>query len=266
MTLAYVKIPSVVICLSYKGKDQRNIEDLHDFVFRLPIIEYRNKTWSNLDLALALKKDVIRALISHTGAIIGNKFTKSRPSVAQQHRLRELATSSVLFTPATQDSLQEFSDTSSGIATSSIDVRERSKSPRRSFASNGSSSLRPTSAGSSGANSFHSSGRGPGIPSSLSMTKSNPSSHYETDAEGGNARHSGDSYSFKSQGYNNKRGNDFLSGALGRKLQALGGKRRDTTETVSSPSAAHVEDQSDAGSLKRKLLNGKKIFGGHGHE
>ncbi|EHL02627.1 putative UPF0648 protein C3H5.09c [Glarea lozoyensis 74030] len=76
MTLAYVKIPSVVLCLSYKGKGDRNIEDVHDFVFRLPMIEYRNKTWSNLDLALALKKDVIKALISHTGAIIGNKFTR----------------------------------------------------------------------------------------------------------------------------------------------------------------------------------------------
>ncbi|CCD53871.1 hypothetical protein BofuT4_P130510.1 [Botrytis cinerea T4] len=62
MTLAYVKIPSVVLCLSYKGKGDRNIEDVHDFVFRLPAIEYRNKTWSNLDLALALKKDAINLL------------------------------------------------------------------------------------------------------------------------------------------------------------------------------------------------------------
>ena len=30
MTLAYVKIPSVVLCLSYKGKGERNIEDVHD--------------------------------------------------------------------------------------------------------------------------------------------------------------------------------------------------------------------------------------------
>ncbi|KAL8969170.1 MAG: hypothetical protein Q9183_002122 [Haloplaca sp. 2 TL-2023] len=76
MTLAYVKIPSVVLCLSYKGRGDRNIEDVHDFVFRMPVLEYRNKTWSNLDLALRLKKDVIKALISHTGAIIGNKFSK----------------------------------------------------------------------------------------------------------------------------------------------------------------------------------------------
>ena len=96
MTLAYVKIPSVVLCLSYKGRGERNIEDVHDFVFRMPALEYRNKTWSNLDLALRLKRDVIKALISHTGAIIGNKFSHHRPNKNQQSRLREIANSSSL--------------------------------------------------------------------------------------------------------------------------------------------------------------------------
>ena len=88
MTLAYVKIPSVVLCLSYKGRGERNIEDVHDFVFRMPALEYRNKTWSNLDLALRLKRDVMKALISHTGAIIGNKFSHHRPTRRQQSRDR----------------------------------------------------------------------------------------------------------------------------------------------------------------------------------
>lgn len=96
MTLAYVKIPSMVLCLSYKGKGQRNFEDVHDLVFRMPTLEYRNKTWSNLDLALQLKKDVIRALISHTGAIIGNKFSHNRPSKHTQSRLRQIANSSAM--------------------------------------------------------------------------------------------------------------------------------------------------------------------------
>ena len=91
MTLAYVKIPSVVLCLSYKGRGERNIMDVHNFVFRMPVLEYRNKTWSNLDLALRLKKDVIRALISHTGAILGNKLSKHGPNKHQRSRLRELA-------------------------------------------------------------------------------------------------------------------------------------------------------------------------------
>jgi hypothetical protein len=96
MTLAYVKVPSVVLCLSYKGKGERNLEDVRDLVFRMPTIEYRNKTWSNLDLAMQLKKDVIRALISHAGAIIANKISHTRPSKNQSSRLREFANSSSL--------------------------------------------------------------------------------------------------------------------------------------------------------------------------
>ncbi|QSZ37132.1 hypothetical protein DSL72_009225 [Monilinia vaccinii-corymbosi] len=155
MTLAYVKIPSVVLCLSYKGKGERNLEDIHDFVFRLPMIEYRNKTWSNLDLALALKKDVIRALISHTGAIIGNKFSKHRPNIAQQSRLRELATSSVVLsqTPSSNDDSYENSDTSSNLAASPTDTRhsDRSKSRERtkSFASSRNGVEAPASGSSS---------------------------------------------------------------------------------------------------------------------
>jgi hypothetical protein len=96
MTLAHVKVNDVVLCMSYKGKGEHNLEDLHDFVFRLPVLEYSNKTWSNLDLALRLKKDVIKALISHAPAILGNKFSHHRPSKQQQKRFREQASSSQL--------------------------------------------------------------------------------------------------------------------------------------------------------------------------
>ena len=100
MTLAYVKITSVVLCLSYQGRGERNIEDVHEFVFRMPVIEYRNKTWSNLDLALHLKRDVIKALISHTGALISNKLLHHRPSKQQQSKLREVAYNSTLLSTA----------------------------------------------------------------------------------------------------------------------------------------------------------------------
>lgn len=131
MTFAYIKMPSVVLCLSYKGKGDRNFEDVHDFVFRLPTIEYRNKTWSNLDLALALKSRVIKALISHTGAIIGNKFSKHRPNTAQQSKLRELATSSVLLATPTAESRDNSGDDSSSLyGNSPVDF---SRSPPRSI-------------------------------------------------------------------------------------------------------------------------------------
>ncbi|KAL6721540.1 Protein SABRE [Lecanora helva] len=116
MTLAYVKIPSVVLCLSYKGKGERNIEDVHNFVFRMPVLEYRNKTWSNLDLALRLKKDVIRALISHTGAIIGNKLSHRHPTKQLQGRLRESVNSSLLLSSTdSQENTGAFSSETSSI-------------------------------------------------------------------------------------------------------------------------------------------------------
>jgi Golgi-body localisation protein domain/RNA pol II promoter Fmp27 protein domain len=132
MTLAHIKLDSVVICLSYKGKGDRNLEDLHDFVFRMPVLEYRNKTWSNLDLALRLKKDFIRALISHTGAIIGNKF-HHRPH-RQQTRLRGAASTSQSL--SNDDTVANTPSTSeAGSLVSYTPRMERSISPRRSFAS-----------------------------------------------------------------------------------------------------------------------------------
>lgn len=99
MTLSYVKIPSMVLCLSYKGQGKRNIEDVHDLVFKMPTLEYRNKTWSNLDLAMQLKKDVVRALISHAGAIVGNKFSHHKPNKQVTSKLRELASRSTFMSP-----------------------------------------------------------------------------------------------------------------------------------------------------------------------
>lgn len=149
MTFSHIKLPSVVLCLSYKGKGDRNIEDVHDFVFRLPTIEYHNKMWSNLDLALALKSRVIKALISHTGAIIGNKF-RHRPTTAQQSKLRELASSSAIIGTATTSDSQTISgdDSSSIFGSATVDF---SRSPPQSIQGSNSSIPIPrsTSRGSS---------------------------------------------------------------------------------------------------------------------
>jgi hypothetical protein len=149
MTFASIKMPSVVLCLSYRGKDNRNIEDVHDFVFRMPTIEWQNKTWSNLDLALALKKAVVKALISHTGALIGNKFSKHRPNAEQRNKLRELASSSVLIAPSSSGGSQHYpgslndSDDSSMYGSSPVDF---SRSPPRSIrAGSTHSSIPPSS-------------------------------------------------------------------------------------------------------------------------
>jgi len=177
MTFAYIKMPSVVLCLSYKGKGERNLEDVHDFVFKLPAIELRNKTWSNLDLAMNVKNHVIRALISHTGAIISNKISKHRPNTAQQSKLRELATSSVLLaTPALSNTGDNSDDSSSLLGTSPVDY---SRSPPRSLrdSQSGSSVLQRPNSRSSSIASSHSYSRngshsrsGNNTPSFMMMT------------------------------------------------------------------------------------------------
>lgn len=151
MTLAHVKVHDVVLCLSYKGKSEHNLEDLHDFVFRLPDLEYRNKTWSNLDLALRLKKDVIKALISHTPAILGNKFSYHRPSKQQQKRQqeRELASSSMVL--ANSDSVKNppQSDKSQSLASFDSNSGHSVSPSRKSFQSGASPLARTNSMGSS---------------------------------------------------------------------------------------------------------------------
>lgn len=185
MTFAHIKMPSVVLCLSYKGKDQRNFEDVHDFVFRLPTIEWQNKTWSNLDLALALKKAVMKALISHTGAIIGNKFSKHRPNAEQRNKLREMANSSVLIAPINTSgaastyagSINDSDDSSSLYGASPVDY---SRSPPQSRGSTHSSMMpfpRPESRGSSMSGVSHMTGgsaHAPNVPAFLTMTPPTP--------------------------------------------------------------------------------------------
>ncbi|KAG9253788.1 golgi-body localization protein domain-containing protein [Emericellopsis atlantica] len=137
MTFSYIRLQSVVLCVSYKGKEQRNFEDVHNFVFRLPTIEWQNKTWSSMDLTMAFKKACMRALLSHTGAIIGNKFSRHRPTAEQRTKLRDLASSSVLIAPSSSagsqncaGSMQDSDDSSSMYAHSPVDF---SRSPPRSL-------------------------------------------------------------------------------------------------------------------------------------
>ncbi|KAI6244427.1 hypothetical protein HI914_07571 [Erysiphe necator] len=116
MTFANVKINSVVLCLSYKGKSERNLEDIHNLVFRLPDLEYRNKTWR---------------------AIVANKF-KHRPSAAQQNRIRELASNSLILPSSSQEAPFDYSDAASSPSASvnkRTSTNERSNNSERSVSS-----------------------------------------------------------------------------------------------------------------------------------
>jgi hypothetical protein len=199
MTLTYVNIASMVLCLSYKGKGQRNIvTDVHDLVFRMPMLEYRNKTWSNFDLINHLRKEVVRALFSHSGAILGNMFSSHRPSKQQQNRLREMANSSIVLggglnsesssTIAARDrSKRKLSDAASTFPAFDDDFDDNASGyqsegqPRSSFASQRGSTYsqeEPTIASASGASSMS----GVGASRHFAMTP--------IKATNGNLRHS----------------------------------------------------------------------------
>jgi hypothetical protein len=75
-----ILIPSSHHCVSYKGRrgDASNIEDIEGVTLRLGDVEYNNKTWSWYDLAQAIKKDMVRLLLSNTGAIVREKFKRKQ--------------------------------------------------------------------------------------------------------------------------------------------------------------------------------------------
>ncbi|XP_015914174.1 protein hobbit [Parasteatoda tepidariorum] len=74
-TFFSIKIPEVPLRVSYKGKKDKNIEDVHELSLLLSTIEYHNKTWTWLDLLMALKNDAKKILLSQA---IKQKLLKSR--------------------------------------------------------------------------------------------------------------------------------------------------------------------------------------------
>ncbi|EPS44745.1 hypothetical protein H072_1260 [Dactylellina haptotyla CBS 200.50] len=243
MTLAYIKIPSVVLCLSYKGKGDRNIEDIHQFVFRMPTLEYRNKTWSNLDLLVRLKKDVIRALISHTGAIIEHKMFHRRPHLNKGSNIRGLiATSaSVATSPLGSESdvssyigssYEESFRSQKGTLTAGSARRDRSNS------STGSPLIQHTSTSSSGT-------RTGSIRSNRSM--SSASGHRNSNEQ------PDDSRSTRQESRDGDEKHGIFHNALGRHLSILSSDRR-ARDGIAGESEESIRKKS-------RLLLGKKLLG-----
>ncbi|WBW71131.1 ER-PM contact site phospholipid-binding protein Hob2 [Schizosaccharomyces osmophilus] len=73
MLVAYFKIPSVVLRLSYRGMSSLGLENINGFVLSVPTLEYRNEVCSYLDLAVWIKHDLIRAVLSHSGKLLVDK-------------------------------------------------------------------------------------------------------------------------------------------------------------------------------------------------
>ncbi|KAI8882880.1 hypothetical protein K501DRAFT_185718 [Backusella circina FSU 941] len=75
-----VKIPGTRHCLSYQGPKEKNIEDLRDFAFEQPTLEFRNETWSWFELMSNIKKDFMRAALLHNSkALLKEKLLRRHP-------------------------------------------------------------------------------------------------------------------------------------------------------------------------------------------
>ncbi|XP_043910335.1 protein KIAA0100 homolog [Protopterus annectens] len=61
----YIKIPQVPLCVNYKGeKNSADWRDLNMLNLVLPCLEYHNNTWTWLDFAMAVKKDIRKAVVA----------------------------------------------------------------------------------------------------------------------------------------------------------------------------------------------------------
>ncbi|KAI9017507.1 golgi-body localization protein domain-containing protein [Gaertneriomyces semiglobifer] len=74
----YIKVPGGQHCLSYRGSKEKNIEDLFMFAFKMPTLEFRNKTWTWLDFLESVKKEAFRAVLANTGALVREKLFQSK--------------------------------------------------------------------------------------------------------------------------------------------------------------------------------------------
>lgn len=71
-----VEVKKMKLCISFKAPKHLNIIDVHNLQLTVPLLHYKNKTWTGADFANQVKKDIIRIVLSHSGKIIGNKFKK----------------------------------------------------------------------------------------------------------------------------------------------------------------------------------------------
>lgn len=85
MTLAYVKIPSLVILLSYNDKNSGiyNVEDLR---VDLPFLEYRNAYWSYADIEKIVRGIIKSSVKKHVVPLLKAKAKRPFKKMAHKHK------------------------------------------------------------------------------------------------------------------------------------------------------------------------------------
>jgi hypothetical protein len=69
------RLRSTVLCITFRGKGSKKLINVSNFVFRFPDVAFTNRTMTLLDLSMYIKKMLVKALLTHTGSILGNKLS-----------------------------------------------------------------------------------------------------------------------------------------------------------------------------------------------
>ncbi|OBA27604.1 hypothetical protein HANVADRAFT_30865 [Hanseniaspora valbyensis NRRL Y-1626] len=89
MAIKKIVINRTILCVSYRGTSK--ITNLNDLVLKTPVLRYENKIWSNQDFIAALKRDLVKIVLSHTGNIIGNKFKTKKKMESKYESFKQFS-------------------------------------------------------------------------------------------------------------------------------------------------------------------------------
>ncbi|KPV73207.1 uncharacterized protein RHOBADRAFT_54988 [Rhodotorula graminis WP1] len=99
-TFIFVEISSTLLCLTYRSEkeDKSSLPNIYNITYKTPLIQYRSKTWSFLDLLDQLKRDMIRSVWQQKGQLLGQLLSKTHrrlPMADARSAAKQAVTASV---------------------------------------------------------------------------------------------------------------------------------------------------------------------------
>ncbi|KAI8978602.1 golgi-body localization protein domain-containing protein [Pilobolus umbonatus] len=77
-TFISIHIHGATHCLSLQGPTDKSLYNIYNLPFKLPNIEYKNVTWSTVEIVEAVQKEFIRAIIRQSPSIFKSKVLGNR--------------------------------------------------------------------------------------------------------------------------------------------------------------------------------------------
>lgn len=77
------KLIAVSLRCLFQGEKEKNLVDVHNFRLTLPSLQYQNRTWTWLDLMMAVKKDYKQVLVGQVWVLF------LCPTFATRHRVKD---------------------------------------------------------------------------------------------------------------------------------------------------------------------------------